>query len=415
MRSRPTLRQTVGFVMGALMLVIVTPSPRMVHAEPAIGNVIERGKYLALAGDCISCHTAKNGVPFAGGLRLDTPFGYLLSPNITPDPQTGIGVWSEDTFYRALHDGVNRHGQDMYPVMPYDFYTKVTREDVNEIFAYLKTVRPVRNAVNVNHLKFPFNLRTTMAFWRELYFTAGGNVRPVATKSSSWNRGAYLVEGLGHCSDCHSPRNRLGAIESSKDFTGALVDGWFAPDLTSDIATGLGTWSAEDIATYLKTGSSPLKSTTLGPMAEVVNNSTSHLSDTDRSAIARYLKAIPPESTLHSGRPAPDPTRQQGAVLYLDNCSGCHQSRGRGIPGVFPPLAGNGVVLAHDPVDILRVVLSGIPARGGYISMPSFAVPLDDTAVAELANYLRTSWGNSAAPNATPMSVARVRAAINAR
>lgn len=386
---------------------------RGVQAQAPLENVVKRGEYLARAGDCISCHTAVNGAPFAGGLRMNTPFGYMLSPNITPDPETGIGVWSANDFYRALHDGVNQRGRDMYPVMPYDFYTKVTREDVDAIFAYLKTVKPVSNAVDVNHLYFPFNVRVSMGFWRELYFTEGG-FRQAPTKSVAWNRGAYLIEGLGHCSDCHSPRNLLGGIEKSKDFNGAVIDGWFALDLTSDISTGLGSWSTNDIATYLKTGAYRGKSTALGPMAEVVHNSTSYLSDADLTAMAEYLQSISPDSRLRTGRPIRDPTKQQGATLYSENCSGCHQSRGRGMPGIFPPLAGNGVVLAPDPADILKVVLGGIHARGGYIPMPSFSSLLNDQDIAELANYIRTSWGNTAAPNATALAVAKLRATMPA-
>ena len=181
---------------------------------------VQRGEYLARAGDCVSCHTAKGGAPYAGGLRMDTPFGYLLAPNITPDPETGIGNWSADDFYRALHDGLNKRGQDMYPVMPYDFYTKVTRADSDAIFAYLKSVPPVRNAVDINHLRFPFDLRWSMVAWRELYFDEG-TYKADPAQSAAWNRGAYLVEGLGHCSACHSPRNVMGAIEKDKAFTGA--------------------------------------------------------------------------------------------------------------------------------------------------------------------------------------------------
>jgi mono/diheme cytochrome c family protein len=375
-------------------------------------SAVERGEYLARAGDCVSCHTASGGAPFAGGLRLDTPFGYMLAPNITPDADTGIGRWSSDDFYRALHAGVNKHGQDMYPTMPYDFYTRVTRADVDALYAYLRTIKPVRNAVAVNHLYFPFDQRWTMAAWRELYFTEGA-FRPDATKSAAWNRGAYLVEGLGHCSDCHSPRNLLGGIEKSRDFAGAVIDGWFALDLTSDIATGLGSWSAADIATYLKTGVGKGKTTTLGPMAEVIRNSTSWLTDDDRLAMAEYLKSIPPDSRLRTGRVAPDPTKARGAQLYTDNCSGCHQAQGRGIPGVFPPLAGNPVVVAADPNNIVKVIDRGIPARAGYVAMPAFATRLTEQQVAEIANYLRTSWGNNAAANATSNLVGALRASPN--
>ncbi|HQR10692.1 MAG TPA: c-type cytochrome [Casimicrobiaceae bacterium] len=378
----------------------------------AQATLIQRGEYLARAGDCVSCHTAPGGAPFAGGLRLDTPFGYMLAPNITPDAETGIGRWSDADFYRALHDGVNKHGQDMYPTMPYDFYTRASREDVDAIYAYLRTVKPVRNEVQVNHLHFPFDQRWSMAAWRELYFTEG-TYKPDPSRSASWNRGAYLVEGFGHCSDCHSPRNLLGGIEKSKDFNGAVIDGWFALDLTSDIATGLGTWTADEIATYLKTGTYKDRTTALGPMAEVIRNSLSFLVADDLRAMAEYLKSIPPESRLRTGRRAPDPTRTRGAKLYTDNCSGCHQAMGRGLPGVFPPLAGNGVVVAADPGNILKVIDGGIPARGAYIPMPGFKDKLTDQQVAEVANYIRTSWGNGAAPNATPEGVARMRAAKN--
>ena len=262
--------------------------------------------------------------------------------------------------------------------------------------------------MEVNHLDFPFNIRMSMLGWRELYFREG-TFRPDPAKSASWNRGAYLVEGLGHCSACHSPRNLLGGIEKSRDYTGAVIDGWFALNLTSDITTGLGSWSVDDIATYLKTGAYPGKTTTLGPMAEVVKNSLSYLTDADLKAMAEYLKSIPANSSLRTGRKRPDPTQAQGAKLYLDNCAGCHQAQGRGIPNVFPPLAGNGVVLAPDPANIFKVVLGGIPAQGKFVPMPSFAAQLTDQQVAEIANYIRTSWGNSAAPNATPAMAAKVR------
>ncbi len=378
----------------------------------AAQSIVERGEYLARAGDCVSCHTAPGGEPFAGGLRLDTPFGYMLAPNITPDPDTGIGRWSGEDFYRALHHGVNKRGQDMYPTMPYDFYTRVTRADVDALYAYLRTVKPARNAVDVNHLDFPFNQRYAMGVWRELYFREG-TYRPDPSKSASWNRGAYLVEGLGHCSDCHSPRNLMGGIEKSKQFSGAVVDGWFALDLTSDITTGLGAWTVEELATYFKTGVRHDKTTVLGPMAEVVRNSLSYLTDADRTAMAEYLKSIPPDSTLRTGRVQPDATKVRGAQLYTDNCSGCHQARGRGVPGVFPPLAGNPVVLAADPNNILKVVDRGIRARGNFIAMPAFNIQLTPEQVAEIANYVRTSWGNTAPPNATSSMVAKLRAGPN--
>ncbi len=403
--------KAASFALAAAALAATLAAPATAQQKPAAAapqTLAQRGEYLARAGDCVSCHTAPGGQPFAGGLRLDTPFGYMLSPNITPDKDTGIGNWTSNDFYRALHHGVNKRGQDLYPTMPFDFYTKVTRADIDAIFAYLRTVTPVRNAVVVNHLDFPFNIRMSMLGWRELYFREG-TFKPDPSKSESWNRGAYLVEGLGHCSDCHSPRNLLGGIEKSKDYTGAVVDGWFALNLTSDITTGLGAWSVDDIATYLKTGAYPGKTTVLGPMAEVVQNSLSYLTDADLKAIAEYLKSIPADSTLRTGRKALDVSRQAGAKLYVDNCAGCHQSQGRGVPNVFPPLAGNGVVLAADPANIFKVVLGGIPAQGKFSPMPSFAGVLTDEQITAIANYVRTSWGNNAPPNATPDNVAKVR------
>ena len=371
-------------------------------------SAVQRGEYLARAADCVSCHTATGGQPFAGGYRIDTPFGPLFAPNITPDDATGIGRWSADDFWRALHQGVNKRGQDMYPAMPYTFYTKFSREDSDAIYAWLRTVKPVSNRVDVNQLRFPFNQRWTMAVWRELYFSEG-SFKPDPSKPAQWNRGAYLVEGAGHCSACHSPRNALGGIEKDKAYTGASIDGWFALNLTSELHTGLGAWSAQDIATYLKTGSAPGRSTAFGPMALVVKNSTSHLSDADLLAMGTYLKDLPANSSLRNNQPAPDPTRAQGASLYLEHCAGCHQSGGRGLPNIFPPLAGNGAVVAPDPADVLKVVLRGIPAQGNYVPMPSFAAILSDDQIVQIANYVRSSWGNAAAPNATAAMVARLR------
>ncbi|ANI99924.1 hypothetical protein A8O14_07490 [Polynucleobacter wuianus] len=369
----------------------------------------KRGEYLARAGDCISCHTAPGGQPFAGGLKMNTPFGYLLTPNITPDVKTGIGSWSKDEFFRAIHDGVNKKDQDMYPAMPFTSYAKVSREDVDAIYDYLRTVKPVANEISINHLAFPFNIRTSMFFWRELFFSPGF-FKPDSSQSASWNRGAYLVEGLGHCSECHSPRNVMGAIEQSKAFTGALVDGWFALNLTSNLRTGLGSWSAGDIANYLKTGKYPGKTSALGPMEEVVHNSTSYLNDADLLAMGVYLKSLPANSSLNNVNKVIDKSTLEGARLYIDNCSGCHQSSGRGIQNVIPPLASNPAVLAPNGSNVVKVIIRGIGSRNGYIPMPSFASRLSDEEIAQLSNYVRGSWGNAAAPNVTEAMVKHIRA-----
>ncbi|MEO8740831.1 MAG: c-type cytochrome [Casimicrobiaceae bacterium] len=392
----------------ACALIAACPASIVASTAHAQSTPAERGAYLARAGDCVSCHTAAAGTPYAGGGRLDTPFGYLLAPNITPDKATGIGRWSSNDFFRALHAGVNRLGQDMFPAMPYTFFTKVTRADSDAIYAFLLTLKPVANPVVINHLKFPFDQRWSMMAWNELFFQQG-TFKADPAQSTAWNRGAYLVEGLGHCSACHSPRDALGGIEKDKAYTGASIDGWYALSLTSNLHTGLGAWTAQDIATYLKTGAYKDRTTTLGPMAEVVRNSTSHLTDADLRAMGEYLKSLPPDSSLRTGPPALDPMRAQGAALYLDHCAGCHQAKGRGIPGVFPPLTGNGVVVAPDAGNMLKVVLGGVPSRGGYIPMPAFAPRLDDTDIAAVINYARTSWGNGAAPNVTPLMASKMR------
>ncbi|MGD8928058.1 MAG: c-type cytochrome [Lysobacterales bacterium] len=403
-RANPAPLERLARCFGLVLILAATwVEPASAGQSPA-----ERGKYLARAGNCMSCHTVKGGVPFAGGGRVDTPFGYMLSPNITPDPGTGIGRWTSDDFYRALHSGVEKNGQDMFPTMPYDFYTRLRRADVDAIYAYLNTLKPVNNPVDVNHLDFPFNMRWAAGAWREMYFHEGTYVKN-PTRSAEWNRGAYLVEAAGHCSDCHTPRNLLGAIEKGRDLSGALVDGWFAMNLTSDIVTGLGSWSEKDVATYLKTGHAPDGTTAQGPMAPVIRDSTSYLTDEDLASMAAYLKSIPPDSTLRTGRVAPSPERQRGAQLYTDNCSGCHKSQGRGVKGVFPALIGNEEVLAANPANVIQVIDKGIRSGPGHPGMPAFGSRLNAGQVAEIANYVRSNWGNEAAKNATPEMVTKLR------
>jgi len=374
---------------------------------------VQRGEYLARAGDCVSCHTEPGGAAYAGGFRMKTPFGDVVAPNITPDAATGIGTWTADDLYRALHNGVGRKIGDLFPAMPYTFFTKITREDSDAIYAYLGSLAPVSNAVVADQLAWPFSIRMSMIGWNELFFTEG-TFKPAAGQSAEWNRGAYLVEGLGHCSACHSPRDVLGGIENSKAFTGATVDGWFALNLTSNLKTGLGGWSVDELVAYLKTGAAKGKSTTLGDMAEVVHNSLSFMTDADLRAMATYLKSIPADSSL-AGRSAVQKVPAQAAVLYVDHCAGCHQAKGRGLPGVFPPLAGNGVVVAPDAANIIKVVLGGVPAKDGYIPMPSLASQLSDAQIAEIANYVRTNWGNAAPANVTPQAVAELRRTMPAK
>jgi mono/diheme cytochrome c family protein len=311
-------------------------------------------------------------------------------------PTRASGGGRARTSTAPLHDGVNKRGQDMYPTMPYDFYTRVTRADVDALYAYLRTVKPVRNAVDVNHLDFPFNVRMGMGVWRELYFNEG-TYRPDPRRAPRGNRGAYLVEGLGHCSDCHSPRNLLGGIEKSKAMSGALIDGWFAltsrptsrpasargPRRSSRPTSRRGGEGQDDDAGADGGGH---------PQQPVVPHRRRPSGDGG-------IPQVPAAGFVaRTGRVAPDPTTMRGAQLYTDNCSGCHQSRGRGVPGVFPAAGGNPVVLAQDPNNILKVVDRGIRARNGFIAMPAFNTQLTDQQVAEIANYVRTSWGNRARP-----------------
>lgn len=377
---------------------------------------LKQGEYLARVGDCISCHTVDGGKDYAGGLPMHTPFGDLLSPNITPDKQTGIGNWSADDFYRALHHGVRKNGDDLYPAFPYTFFTRVTRADSDLLYQFLMSLPAVNNPVDVNQLHFPFNVRLSMIAWRELYFTPQ-TFQPDPKRSAQWNRGAYLVEGLAHCSACHSPRNILGAIKSDAQWTGAEIDGWFALSLGNDLASGLGDWSEADLVKFLKTGTGKDGTTVLGPMAQVVKNSTSYLTDTDLKAIAHYLKTLPPSAAPDAELSSSSPSHarhKQGAVLYLDNCAACHKARGVGVPQAFPPLNGNPVVNADDPSNIIDVVLRGIPAQNNYPAMPAFADTLSDKQVAELVNYIRTGWDNRATANATAEMVSDRRQADTA-
>lgn len=362
---------------------------------------IARGAYLARAGDCMACHTARGGVPYAGGRALDTPFGRLFAPNITPEPSTGIGSWSADDFWRALHNGTSRDGRLLYPAFPYTNYTKVTRADSDALFAYFRSLPPVRQQNTPHALRFPYNQQLTLAGWRLLYFRPGVQAAEPA-RDADWNRGAYLVEGLGHCSACHSTRNRLGATDGA--LGGGLIPtlGWYAPALTSNAEAGMGAWSEEHIVQLLGTGVAPGASVT-GPMAEVVAQSLQHLTREDLAAMARYLKSLPGEAPEKKPHPAPPrEVMEAGARLYARHCAACHGERGEG-KGPYPLLAGNRALRLDEPVNAIRVVLNGgfPPGTAGNprpYGMPPFSHVLDDAQVANLVTYLRASWGNAAAP-----------------
>jgi mono/diheme cytochrome c family protein len=376
---------------------------------------VERGHYLSIVGDCAACHTLPgSGHDLAGGRAIETPFGELIAPNITPDPLTGIGAWTDQEFINSLTKGTGRNGSHLYPAMPYNYYTKVTREDALAIRAYLNTVPAVQNAVNPNQLPFPLDIRASMLVWNRLFFTPG-TFRPDPNKSAEWNRGAYLTEGLGHCGACHTPKNFLGGDKTGERLRGYTLQGWVAPDITNDQRRGLGGWSVDEVATYLKTGHSRTGAAT-GLMSETVGNSTSHLSDTDLKAIATYLKNQPGQGD-NQKQDAPvassSPIMNTGGKIYGDECAGCHISNGRGVAGLFPALDGSSVVQQIDPTSLLHVVLRGTRGVATQVAptgaaMPQFGWLLNDDQVAAVLTYIRNSWGN-AAPAVSASEVGKAR------
>jgi mono/diheme cytochrome c family protein len=379
---------------------------------------IERGRYLAVAGDCASCHTVPgSGQPFAGGRPIETPFGTVVGANITPDSETGIGAWSDDQFVRALREGKGHDGELLYPAMPYPYYTKLTESDALAIRAYLNTVTPVRNAVVSNTLPFPLDIRQGMAAWNALYFTSG-EFKPDPAKSTEWNRGAYLVEGLGHCGACHTPKSALGGDDNAHAFQGYALQGWFAPNITNDSERGLGRWSVADIAAYLKNGHNPTTAST-GIMAEEITLSSSHMIDADLTAIATYLKALPNQTAATAAAiPASDPKMVAGEAIYADECSACHGPDGKGVPYLFPSLAGSSNVRSADPTSLIRVVIEGARsvATAGEPTgpgMPSFAWKLNDDQAAAVLTYVRNAWGAAApAVDATQVGEGRAHASM---
>jgi mono/diheme cytochrome c family protein len=367
-------------------------------------TLVAKGEYLARAGDCIACHTAPGDKLFAGRRAMLTPFGTLYTSNITPDPETGIGNWTPDQFYGAMHTGRFPDGGLLYPAMPFGSYTKVTREDSDAIFAYLKTVPPVRRANRPHDLQFPYNNRSLILGWRTLYFSEG-EYRPDATKSDEWNRGAYLVGGLGHCAMCHTAINALGGSSESEAFQGGLIpmQNWYAPSLTSNKEAGLGDWSLKDISDLLRTGVSK-RGVVYGPMAEVVYNSLQYLSDGDIRAMAVYLKSLA-EGSQPSAAATSIPTAESslllslGKTVYDSRCASCHGADGLGKPPQYPPLAGNQSIEMESAVNSIRMVLNGgyPPGTAGNptpYGMPPFAQLLSDNEVAAVVTYIRTSWGN---------------------
>lgn len=384
-----------------------------------MAKAIERGHYVAVLGDCAACHNDREGHrEYAGGLALETPFGKILASNITQDKATGIGSWSEEEFVRAVRDGKGQHGRNLYPAMPYNAYTQVSDADMHDLWLYMKTIKPVDHPVDSNQLPFPFNVRELMAGWNLLFFRRGG-FEPVEGKSDAWNRGKYLVDGLGHCASCHTPKNILGGDKGGHYLAGGSLEGWFAADITSNAQSGIGAWGNEDLVQYLKLGGNRF-TVAAGPMAEAVENSTQYMTDSDLDAIATYLKDTSPSSTVPSTTIADsDPHMVRGKDLYSANCEACHVSNGEGVPDMIPALANNAAMRQVNPAVMLRSILVG--NRGAVTegnptgaSMPSFDWKLTDNDVADIATYVRNSHGNHAAA-ITADDVAQARAALKAK
>lgn len=396
------MRRRLRYLLAATVFVLTPGSSFAGGADPQEFTQVERGRYLAVLSDCGSCHTVPgSNQPLAGGRPIETPFGNIVAPNITPDLETGIGSWSDEQFDAAVRGGRRRDGSRLYPAMPYNAYTKMSREDVLAIRAYLNTVTPVRNAVVANTLPFPFNIRAAMRVWNALYF-AEGDYRPHLDQSAEWNRGAFLVDGPGHCGACHTPKSFLGGDKSSHYLQGGYLQGWSAPDITNSPRLGLGGWSKEDLVAYLKSGHNRITAAT-GPMGEVVTLSTAHMTDPDLRAIATYLKSLPGKADDVSALPANDPTMVFGAAIYRDQCSACHGLEGKGVSELFPSLVGSSMVRSDDPTTSIRIVLRGARSIGTSAQptasgMPSYGRQLDDNEVAAVLTYIRNNWGGAAKP-----------------
>ncbi|SFD06570.1 cytochrome c [Collimonas sp. OK412] len=427
------MKRLFKWVLGGLLLLIAVaagvlavfnaddnsapPQPAQAAASP--GDQISRGAYLVRGGDCMACHTARGGKELAGGRAIQTPFGAIYAPNLTPDNDTGIGAWSADDFWQALHNGKSKDGSLLYPAFPYTNYTKVTRADADAMFAYLRSVPPVPQKNRQHELRFPYNNRFLLYGWRALYFRPGV-YQAEAQQSVEWNRGAYLVQGLGHCSACHTTRNALGGTDLKADLGGGFIPvvNWYAPSLTSDQEIGLGDWDIEHITGLLKNGVSP-RGTVLGPMAEVVGASLQHLSDQDVRAMAVYLKSLPrqKEAAEPDERARPDEVArvmELGQKIYKNHCIDCHQASGKGQWPAYPPLASNHAITMPAPVNAIRVVLNGgfapsTAANPRPYGMPPYGPTLNDGEVAAVVSYIRNSWGNKA-PIVGASEVSRYRA-----
>ncbi len=383
-------------------------------AQPAPSPTAQ-GEYLARAGDCVACHSVPGGKAFAGGLKMGTPVGTITTTNITPDIETGIGIYTLQEFDRAVRSGVARDGHQLYPAMPYPSYAKLTDADVQALYEYfMRAVPPVHQVRQPNSIPVYLSPRWPLAVWNTLFTPSlGFSLDP--ERDQQWNRGAYLVTGLGHCGACHTPRGwamQETALDSGNAsfLSGANLDDWSAPSLRQNVATGLGAWSQADIVQFLKTGRNQHGSA-FGSMRDVINNSTPYLNDEDLTAIAVYLKSLP--ASAQETAPAYDATTAAallsgkaeavGAALYAGNCQSCHRETGAAAPPFVPPLAGNPTVVDKDAASLINVVLNGsgplvVKGKPDAYRMPQFREQLNDRQIADIVTFIRSGWGNRAAP-----------------
>ncbi len=406
------------------------------QAQTSADPLVARGESLARAGDCVACHSAPKGKPFAGGLAMTTPMGKIYTTNITPDRATGIGEWTEQDFDNALRRGVSKDGHHLYPAMPYPSYAKVHDDDIAALYAYfMKGVAPVSQANRAPDIPFPLNMRWPLALWN-LVFLDKAVYRDKDGHDAAWNRGAYLIQGLGHCGSCHTPRGiafQEKALDESHDayLSGGVLDGWFASNLTGDMNVGLGRWSDADLTVFLKTGANR-HATAFGSMTDVINHSTQGLSDQDLAAMTTYLKSLP--AARGTGAPAyaydpkttvallAHPATDAGAKVYTAYCMHCHGTDGRAFAPLLAPLAGNPNVLEPDPSSLINVTLNGtgdliiggIPAA---YPMPRYADVLNDQQIADVLTFIRAGWNNGASSGASsvsPDAVAKLRKSTQA-
>jgi mono/diheme cytochrome c family protein len=428
-----TFTSTVAASLGLLASSLALPTLAAELPEPAHdAALIKRGEYLATAGDCAACHSTAKGKPFAGGLQLKVPMlGTIYSSNITPDEQTGIGTWTVNDFDHAVRHGVSKDGHNLYPAMPYVSYAKISDDDVSALYAYFKYGVPaVSQPQRASDIPWPLNMRWPLKLWN-LVFLKEGVYEVKANQSAEWNRGAYLVQGLAHCSTCHTPRG-FAMQEKALDETGSgflsgsVLAGWDAYNITSDPTSGIGGWTQAQLLQYLQTGSVSGLAQAAGPMGEAVQRSFSKMSDADVKAIATYIHTVPAVSNDDSrprsgwGTQANDVTRLRGvalseeldpARLYLGNCATCHQAHGQGTPdGYYPPLFHNSTAGASNPVNLVQVILHGLHRKAGAndVGMPAFDYVLSDAQVAALANYVTKQFGNPVA-TVKPEDVAKLR------